>query len=56
MAHIRQSRPGSGIGFQVKVLEPFQDVLSSLGRGFQGFFQDRDETCRIFSKSLDLKL
>ena len=33
MAQIRQSRPDSGLGFQVKVLETFQDVPSSLGNG-----------------------
>ena len=33
MAHIRQPRPDSGIGFQVKVLKPFSVVPSSLGRG-----------------------
>jgi hypothetical protein len=31
MAHIRQSRPDSGLGFQVKVLKIFQVVPSSLG-------------------------
>ena len=30
MAHIRQSRPESGLGFQVKNLIPFQAVSSSL--------------------------
>ena len=29
--HMRQSRPGSGLGFRVKVLKPFQGVPSSLG-------------------------
>ena len=29
MAHIRQSRPDSGRGFQVEVLETFQVVLES---------------------------
>ena len=33
MAYIRQSRPDSGLGFQVKVLEIFQVVSSSLGNG-----------------------
>jgi len=33
MAHIRQSRPDSGLGFQAKVLERCQVVRSSLGRG-----------------------
>ena len=31
MAHIRQSTPESGLGFQVKVLDPFEVVPSSLG-------------------------
>jgi hypothetical protein len=26
-AHLRQSRPDSGLGFQVKVLQPFEVVL-----------------------------
>ena len=34
MAHIRQSRPDSGLGFQVKILTPFHVVPSSLGSGF----------------------
>jgi len=33
MAHVRQSRPDSGIGFQVKVPEMFQVVPCSLGSG-----------------------
>ena len=33
MAHIRQSRPDSGLGFQVKGLVTFQAVPSSLGSG-----------------------
>jgi len=33
MAHIRQSRPDSGCGFQVKVLKTFQVFPSSLGSG-----------------------
>jgi len=32
MAHVRQSRPDSGLGFQLKVLKPFEAVPSSLGR------------------------
>ena len=38
MAHIRQSRPVSGLGFQIKNRKIFQVVLSSLGRcyGFAG--------------------
>ena len=35
MAHIRQSRPDSGLGFQAKVLEILFAVLSSLGSGVQ---------------------
>ena len=33
MAHTRQSRPDSGLGFQVKDLKPFSIVPSSLERG-----------------------
>ena len=32
-AHVRQSRPDSGLGFQVKVFKLFQGVPSSLGSG-----------------------
>ena len=38
MAHIRQSRPDSGLGFQVDVLEPFHVVPSSLGSGETNVF------------------
>ena len=31
MAHIRQSRPDSGLGFQVEVFKTFQLVTCSLG-------------------------
>jgi len=34
MAHIRQSRPDSGLGFRSKVLKIFKVVLSSLGSGW----------------------
>ena len=33
MAHIKQSRPDSGLGFQVKVLKTFYAVPSSFGSG-----------------------
>ena len=33
MAHVRQSRPDSGLGLQVEVVENTQGVRSSLGRG-----------------------
>jgi len=33
MAHTRQSRPDSGLGFQVKVLKMFQVVLGVVCRG-----------------------
>ena len=33
LAHTRQSRPDSVLGFQVEVLQPYQVVLSSLGIG-----------------------
>ena len=35
MAHIRQSRPVSGLNFQVKFFKTFQGVPSSLGSGRQ---------------------
>ena len=34
-AHIRQSRPDSGLAFQVKVLKPFKNVPSLLERVMQ---------------------
>ena len=34
MARVTQSGPDSGLGFQIKVLETFQVVLSSLGSGW----------------------
>ena len=34
MAHVRQSRPDSGTGFQAKVLKTFQVAPSSLGSGW----------------------
>ena len=33
MAHLRQSRPDSGLGFQVRLLTTFHAVPSSLGSG-----------------------
>jgi len=36
MAHLRQSRPDSGLGFQVKALEPFKVVLSCLASEAEG--------------------
>ena len=33
MAHIRLSRPDSGLGFQVKISQIFQSIPSSLGSG-----------------------
>ena len=33
MAHVKQSRPDSGLGFQVNVIETFRVVPSSLGSG-----------------------
>ena len=34
MAHIRQSRPDSGLAIQVKVLKIFRGLPSPLGRGY----------------------
>jgi hypothetical protein len=42
LAHIRQSRPDSGLGFQVKVLQTFQVVPSSLGR-VHGYLADKKQ-------------
>jgi hypothetical protein len=44
MAHIRQSRPDSGLGFQVRDLKIVQDVPSSLrhSRGADESLQDGD--------------
>ena len=33
MAHVRQSRPDSGLGFKVKVLKTLHVVASPLGTG-----------------------
>ena len=33
LAHIRQSRPDFDLGFQIKLLETFSGVASSLGNG-----------------------
>ena len=41
MEHIRQSRPDSGPGFQVNVLETYEVVPSSLGSG-----PEKTEWCR----------
>ena len=35
MAHIRQARPDSGLGFRVQVLTTFEGVPSSLGSGYR---------------------
>ena len=40
MAHIRQSRPDYGLGFQVKVLRTFQVVPFSLGSGSEALTRD----------------
>ena len=37
--HLRQSRPASGPGFQVKVPKNFQGVPASLGSGLDGKVQ-----------------
>jgi len=51
MAHIRQSRPGSGLGsglgFQVKVVEIFEVVPSSLGSETRN--QDRESFLQVLS-------
>ena len=35
MVHVRQSRPDSGLGFQVNVVETFQVVPSKAGNAIQ---------------------
>jgi len=45
MAHVRQSRPEYGLGFQVKVLKPFYIVPSSLGSGSGGSACRGDPLC-----------
>ena len=46
MAHVRQSGPDSGLGFQVFVIKTFKDVPSSLGRGERPRSVMREETRR----------
>ena len=36
MAHIRQSRPDSGLGFEAKIVATLQGVVISLGSGGGG--------------------
>jgi len=38
MAHVRQSGLGSGLGFQIKVLDTVSFVASTLGSGDRLFF------------------
>ena len=42
MAHVRQSRPDSGLGAQVKALEPFSAVPPALGSGWQNREGERE--------------
>ena len=42
MAHIRQSRPDYSLGFQVKVLNTFEVVPSSLDSGADNLVAPRD--------------
>ena len=42
VAHIKQSRPDSGLGVQVKVVKTFQVVPTSLGSGADGIQHGRD--------------
>ena len=45
MAHMKRSRPDSGLGFQLKVLETFQAVTSLLGSGGGGAFLEGTAHC-----------
>ena len=53
MALMRQSRPDSGRGFQVKVLKPFYGVASSVGSGPQRDFKERG-LCPCRRATLDM--
>ena len=54
MAHIRQSRPDSGLGCQRKVLEAFLVVPSSLGSGEGAGCVEREQD--FFSDSLLIRV
>ena len=56
MAHGRQSRPESGLCFQVKVLKTFQVVPSSLGRVFSCVMMQTSAPCAIIPICLNFCL
>ena len=48
MAHIRQSKPDSGLGYQVKLLILFQVVPSSLESGYRDRLDKKDgDACGV---------
>ena len=56
MAHIRLSRPDSGLGFQAKSLKTFQAVRSSIGSGvFVCGEDDADSACVRCQKTCVVK-
>ena len=57
IAHIRQSKPGSGLGFQVKVVKLFRGVPSSLDSGWKGaYIRVEQELSLSLSRALSLSL
>ena len=54
MAHNRQSRPGCGLGCQVKALETFEDVPSLLGSSQmrRAFVEDRRDAMRYQTETV----
>ena len=50
MAHVRQSRPDPGLGFQVKVVSTFEVVPSSLGSGRVYGSRCRVLGCSLFAR------
>jgi len=56
MAHIRKSRPYSGLGFRAKVLNTFKVVPSSLGRGTGNSRRMHDEEREFFIDNLLVRI
>ena len=53
MPNLRQSRPDSGLGVQVKVFDTLQVVPASLGSGMPGGEVGRDHLETLFTCKLD---
>ena len=61
MAHVRQSMPDSGHGFQLKVLKKMQAVPSWLGSGnesnaFSGFYLAQSVFKVVLRKSIPIQI